>query len=155
MKNAFTLLARVPARGTDPPGRPPCWETLTTGTKSAAPRSTTFCDTDGCRTGSKQHWILPQFVAASSQAVSSQSPHGGTQAAGSRGITATAAAPGAASLAKGELKDPGRGAPELTLIGPGKTPGLRLKLEQETLWKEKLLFLCCLRTPKQYPPDGA
>lgn len=28
------------------------------------------------------------------------------------GITATAAAPGAASLAKGELKEPGRGAPD-------------------------------------------
>lgn len=71
------------------------------------------------------------------------------------GITATAAAPGAASLAKGELKEPGRGAPELTPIGRGKTPRLRLKLEQEILCKEKLLFLCYLRTPKQYPPDGA
>lgn len=53
------------------------------------------------------------------------------------GITATAAAPGAASLAKGELKEPGRGAPELTPIGPEKTPRLQLKLEQQNSVQRK------------------
>ena len=81
---------------------------MTMRTKTIVASSNIHCNTDGCKTGSKEHWILSQSVASSSRDVSRQSTHCGTQAEAELraavGITAISAAPEVASLARGRAQ---------------------------------------------------
>jgi len=81
---------------------------MTMTTRTIAASSDIHSNTDGCKTGSKQHWILSQSVAPSSRDVRSQSAGCGTQAKAAPpaavGITAISAAAEVASLARGRAQ---------------------------------------------------
>lgn len=83
-------------------------EKMTPRTKTTVASSNIQCNTNGCKTGSKQHGILSQSVAPSSRAVSSQSTHCGTQVAAELlaavVIRAISAAAEVASVARGRAQ---------------------------------------------------
>lgn len=93
---------------TSPIGMTTLLKKVTMRTKTIVASSNIHCNTEGCKTGPKQHQILSQSVASLSRDMSSQNTHCGTQAEAellaALRITTVSAAAEVASLARGRAQ---------------------------------------------------